>query len=179
VNYFDEIRRILRYARKNIPSTLGLCWGGLALAKFLGIDKTVSPTKIFGVFQTRNLNRNHRITGEMDDLFWCPLSSHSRIPDHVLEQAQAGGTVSLLAHSPEGGYVIFESADQRFLMHLGHPEYEPQRLIEEYRRDTKAGRDDVSAPANIDPNSPVNIWRGHRTEFFSQWIKYIHETVSF
>jgi homoserine O-succinyltransferase len=179
VSYFDEVRRILRYARDNVPSTLGLCWGGLAMARFIGIDKIITPKKIFGVFQARNLDRNHRITGEMDDLFWCPLSSHSIIPDSVMEKERDKGTINLLARSEEAGYVVFESSDRRFLMHLGHPEYEPQRLIEEYRRDMKAGRTDVEPPVNVDPAAPVNIWRGHRTEFFSQWIKYVHETTSF
>ncbi|MBN1578880.1 MAG: homoserine O-succinyltransferase, partial [Chitinispirillaceae bacterium] len=63
--------------------------------------------------------------------------------------------------------------------HLGHPEYEPARLVEEYERDKKAGREDVEPPANLDLGHPANTWRSHRTEFFSQWIKYIHETTTF
>jgi homoserine O-succinyltransferase/O-acetyltransferase len=54
VSYWEEIKRILKYARNNIPSTLGMCWGALAIAKFLGIEKTMYPKKIFGVFETRN-----------------------------------------------------------------------------------------------------------------------------
>jgi homoserine O-succinyltransferase len=74
VKYWGELKRILTYARKNIPSTLGICWGGLALAKFLGIEKKQYEQKMFGVYETRNLNRAHRITGDMDDLFYCAQS---------------------------------------------------------------------------------------------------------
>lgn len=179
VSYWNEIQRIFKYAQKNITSTLGICWGGLAVAKYLGIEKTLFPKKIFGVFESTNLDRNHPITGEMDDRFWCAQSRHAGITDEVLEQEQQKGVVHLLSHSREAGYTIFESPDQRFLIHLGHPEYEPGRLIEEYLRDKNAGRLDVNPPANLDIEHPANTWRSHRTEFFSQWIKFIHESTTY
>jgi homoserine O-succinyltransferase len=179
ITYWDEIKRILKYARSNITSTLGMCWGGLALAKFMGIDSEIYPKKIFGVYETRNLDISHRITGDMDDVFWCPQSRHSGIADKPLEDRQAQGDIKLLAHASKGGYVIFESTDHRFVMHLGHLEYDPERLTEEYERDVKQGRTDVDPPENLDMKNPINRWRGNRTEFFSQWIKYIHETNSF
>jgi homoserine O-succinyltransferase/O-acetyltransferase len=179
VTYWEEILRILRYAQRNIASTLGLCWGALALAKFLGIEKVVLPQKVFGVFETRNLNRDHRITGDMDDVFWCPQSRHSGIPDKVLELERDKGKINLLAHAQGTGYIIFESTDQRFIMHLGHLEYEPGRLVEEYKRDMKAGRKDVGKPENIDLDNPINNWRAHRNEFFAQWIKFVHESTQY
>jgi homoserine O-succinyltransferase/O-acetyltransferase len=179
VTYWEEIQRILRYARRNVASTLGLCWGALAIAKFLGMEKAVFPKKQFGVFETVNLDRDNRITGDMDDVFWCPQSRHSGIPDKVLEEERDKGKIKLLAHSKETGYVIFESSDQRFLMHLGHLEYEPSRLIEEYNRDMKAGRKDVEPPKNVDLENPKNTWRAHRNEFFSQWIKFVHESTQY
>lgn len=179
VSYWEEITRILKYARHNIASTLGICWGGLALAKFLGIDKVVYPEKIFGVYETTNLDRDHPITGEMDDIFWCAQSRHAGIPDDVLELERDKGTIHLLAYAKDAGYMMFESTDQRFLIHLGHPEYEPRRLIEEYLRDKSKGRSDVKVPRNLDLDKPVNTWRSHRTELFSQWIKYVHESTSY
>ena len=178
VSYWDEIKRILKYAHNNVTSTLGICWGGLAIAKFLSIEKVLYTKKIFGVFQMTNLDRSHPITGELDDVFWCAQSRHSGIPDEVLELERDRGNIHLLAHSNEVGYSIFESADQRFLVHLGHPEYEPKRLVEEYLRDKRSGRTDVEPPKNLDIDNPQNTWRGHRSEFFSQWIKYIHETTT-
>jgi homoserine O-succinyltransferase len=179
VAYWAEIEDIMHYAHENVVSTLGLCWGGLALAKYLGIEKQTYEKKVFGVFETRNICRHHRITGEMDDVFWCPQSRHSGISDDVLQEEQQKGNVVLLAHSAETGYVIFESADHRFLMHLGHHEYEAQRLVDEYRRDMNSGRTDVDPPKNLDMQDPVNRWRAHGLEFYSQWVKYIHEETSF
>lgn len=179
VTYWDEVCQILAHARRHIPTTLGICWGGLALARQVGLDKVVFPTKLFGVFETRNLDPGHPITGEMDDVFWCPQSRHSGIPDEALERARDAGLVHLLAHSAEAGYTIFESADRRFLAHLGHPEYDAQRLVDEYVRDLEAGKPGVERPRNLDLERPVNRWKGQGFEFFSQWIKYIHDSIAF
>jgi homoserine O-succinyltransferase len=179
VVYWEEVRGILEYARRAIPSTLGMCWGGLALAKILGIEKILFPKKLFGVFETRNLDRSHVITGELDDVFWCPQSRFSGIADEALEEASRQGMVNLLAHSKDAGYTIFESADHRFLMHLGHPEYDARRFVEEYERDLRSGKPGVEPPKNMDLDNPLNLWKGQRTEFFSQWIKYIHDSISF
>ncbi len=179
VTYWKEITEILTYARHNIYSTVGICWGGLALAKILGIEKVMYPYKVFGVFETINLDRTHPITGEMDDIFLCPQSRHSGISDSVMEEEAKKGTVHLLAYSKDGGgYTIFESTDRRYLMHLGHPEYEAQRLVEEYKRDMALGRKDVLPPANFDIEKPVNRWRSHGLEFFSQWVRFIYEPTS-
>jgi homoserine O-succinyltransferase/O-acetyltransferase len=178
VSYWNEITTILTFARQNITSTFGICWGGMALAKMVGIEKEMFAKKLFGAYETRNLNRLHPVTGELDDLFWCVQSRHSGISDRVLESERDRGNVNLLAHSENGGYTIFESADRRFLMHLGHPEYEAHRLVEEYRRDVALGRSDVPVPANLDLNNPVNRWRSHGLEFFAQWVRYVYEPTS-
>ena len=179
VNYWEELTRILKYARNNITSTLGICWGGLALAKFMGIEKVQHRDKMFGVYETINLDRNHRITGDMDDVFRCAQSRHAGIADNVLERERDKGTVRLLAYAKGAGYTIFESADSRFLIHLGHPEYEPERIVFEYNRDREKGRKDVPLPVNFDVDKPVNTWRTHRNEFFSRWVKYVHETTTY
>ena len=179
ITYWDEIKRILKYASHNISSTLGICWGGLALAKFLDIPIEIYTKKLFGVFETINLDRHHRITGEMDDRFWCPQSRFAGIADNLIELEREKGNINLLAYADKVGYVIFETPDQRFIMHLGHPEYPSRRLVEEALRDRKLARSDVDPPENFDIEQPVNCWRGHRTEFFSQWIKYVHETTTY
>jgi homoserine O-succinyltransferase len=141
----------------------------------IGIDKTNFERKLFGAFLTRNTERHHPITGDTDDVFWCPQSRHSGIDDATLERQQLLGNVRLLAYEERSGYTIFESMDQHYLMHLGHPEYEPERLVLEYARDRSQGRDDVDPPANINLDRPMNTWRSHRNEFFSQWIKFVYD----
>jgi len=179
IEYWDEVQSIIGYARKNIISTLGIGWGGMALAKSIGIDKTRLDSKLFGVYPTRNLSTHHIITGDLDDIFCCPQSRHSGYPDAILETERDKGMLNLLGYSEEAGYVIFETTDRRFLMHLGHPEYNSGRLQEENLRDQAKKRTDVKAPVNFNLDKPVNSWRSHRNEFFSQWIKYIYTETSY
>jgi homoserine O-succinyltransferase len=178
VTYWPELSRILARARHEIPSTLGLCWGGLALAKQLGIDKQRFARKLFGVFRDRNLTPNEGVLGDADDWFWCAHSRHSGIADRELERARDAGAVRLLSHGADTGYSIFESADRRFVMHLGHPEYEPSRLVEEWERDARLGRADVEAPKNFDLDQPANLWRSHRSGLFSRWLALIAQTAA-
>lgn len=175
VHYWAELCELLEFCRRRVTSTLGLCWGGLALAKLLGLEKQSFPKKLFGVFQNRYLAPEHVITGGSDDVFWCAQSRHSGIADRELEAAEKARVVSLLSHGPDTGYTLFESADHRFLAHLGHPEYEAGRLVHEWQRDASLGRGDVERPRNFDPDAPRNTWRSHCNELFSQWLRFVHD----
>ncbi len=151
----------------------------MALAKHLGIDKEIYKKKLFGVFETENLNLDHPITGDMDDLYFCPNSRHAGISDTKLEEYAERGEINLLAHSDEAGYLIFESSDQSFVMHMGHFEYDAQRLVDEYKRDLEKGRKDVDPPVNVNLDNPINQWRSHNLEFFTQWIKFVYEKTPY
>ncbi len=176
VRYWDEISEILLDAKHNCPSTLGICWGGFALAYLEGLDKFNYDKKLFGVFPARNLDTSNPITGELDDMFWCPQSRHAGLDDAQLEHAHEQGKINLLAYHPDCGYVMFETPDHRFIMNVGHPEYNAQRLAEEAKRDSQDPS--VPAPANFDINNPINTWRSQRNMFFTLWLKYCYMSVS-
>jgi homoserine O-succinyltransferase len=57
---------------------------------------------------------------------------------------------------------MFETTDGRYLAHLGHPEYEGERLAFEWNRDRALGRTDVEPPVSFDADAPETTWRGHR-----------------
>ena len=179
VTYWKELCGIVDAAKAGGTCILGICWGGLALAKYLGIEKKMYPRKVFGVYPTRNLVPGHPITGGLDDVFWCPQSRHSGIDDAALEAAAKAGQVRLLAHAEKGGYTIFETPDHQIVMHLGHQEYNSTRLLAEANRDRLKGRPDVGPLENLDEKNPVNTWRANRNEFFNSWIKYVYLTTPY
>ena len=176
VYYWEEIKTILSDARKNIPSTLGLCWAGFVMAYLEGVKKLNYDHKLFGVFELKNLAPDHPIIGELDDVFFCPQSRHAGMPDEAMEEASESGRLKLLAYGPEAGYSIFSTTDDRFIAHTGHPEYNATRLAEEAKRDH--GNPEVPAPANFDFNNPLNLWRSHRNTFFAQWVSYCYFKMS-
>jgi len=179
ITYWEELRRIIDVAKVSGTRLLGICWGGLALAKYIGLEKTLYPQKVFGVYPTRSLVPDHPVTGGLDDVFWCPQSRHSGIDDAVLEAAEKDGRVRLLAHAEKGGYTIFETPDHQFIMHLGHQEYNSGRLLDEARRDKIKARPDVGPLENLDEKKPVNNWRANRNEFFNSWIKHVYLTTPY
>ena len=167
---------IVNEARNSCASTLGLCWAGFALAYLAGVDKKVFDRKLFGVFPLKSLVPGHPLMGTQDDEFICPQSRFAGLPDLEMEKAQKEGKLNLLAYGENVGYTIFESNDQKQLMHLGHPEYTVHRIISEIERDKEKG--DVPPPENFDPNSSKTAWRSHRNLLFQQWLWFCYQQVS-
>ena len=119
VKYWDEFVKIVNEARNSCASTLGLCWAGFALAYLAGVNKQVFDRKLFGVFPLKSLVPGHPLMGTQDDEFICPQSRFAGLPDLEMEKAQKEGKLNLLAYGEKVGYTIFESNDQKQLMHLG------------------------------------------------------------
>jgi len=155
---------------------IGLCWAGFALAYLAGVDKQVFDRKLFGVFPLKSLVPGHPLMGTQDDEFICPQSRFAGLPDLEMEKAQKEGKLNLLAYGENVGYTIFESNDQKQLMHLGHPEYTVHRIISEIERDKEKG--DVPPPENFDLNSSKTAWRSHRNLLFQQWLWFCYQQVS-
>lgn len=176
VSYWQEMVELVGIARTQCASTLGLCWAGFALAYLAGVDKTAFAQKLFGVFPMRSLKPGHALMGTQDDSFVCPQSRHAGLDDAAMEQAQRQGRLRLLAHGEQVGYSIFETPDQRQLMHLGHPEYSSGRLLAEMERDRARG--DVPPPQNFDAELPQTLWRSHRNLFFQQWLWFCYQRIS-
>jgi homoserine O-succinyltransferase len=178
VRYYRELSGILEHARDAGIGTLGLCWGGMMLGHLVGLPKVIFQRKLFGVFEQQPLDPGHALTHDLGDRFPCAHSRHSGILDADLERASAAGTVRLLAHGPDTGYALFESADGLFVAHLGHPEYPAERLREEWERDTALGRTDLDPPRNVDGNHPVATWQPHCDRLFSNWLARLERARS-
>lgn len=171
VQYWRELSSILNRARERIPSTLGICWGGLALGAVLGVPKRALERKLFGVFAHEALERDRLLPGE--GAFSCAHSRHAGCDDAALERAAGAGRVRLLGRAGDAGYAVFASADYRFVAHLGHPEYEVDRLVFEWERDEKAGRTDVPTPHGVDLARPETTWRADSDAFFASWLRLL------
>ena len=160
VSYWAELLELIEEARLSCASTLGLCWAGFALAYLAGVDKFSFEKKLFGIFPMNSLVPGHSLMGTQDDKFVCPQSRYAGLRDIDMESAQRQGRLRLLAHGEKVGYTIFETTDQKQLMHLGHPEYNIGRILSEIDRDHSRG--DVPRPENFDVDRQDTLWRSHR-----------------
>ena len=173
VTYWKEIIEIINDTRERFPSTLGLCWAGMAMAYLLGVKKVVYERKMFGVFKLQNQTLNHPIMETTENKFFCPQSRNAGMDNYGIEKAEQNGDLTALAYSEEVGYPIYETPDHKQIVHLGHPEYNSSRLAYEAERD----KDNANVPPvkNFDFGNPVNVWKNHRHSFFQKWLNYCNE----
>ena len=174
VDYWDELCEIMDWSKKNVYSTLHICWAAQAgLWHHYGIPKYSLPAKMFGVFEHRTLQPNHPLMRGFDESFRAPHSRHTEIRREDIEMC---GKVEILAESDEAGVYIVASKKRRLFYVTGHSEYDAGTLAAEYFRDVDKGLD-IAVPKHYFPEDdptqePKNVWRGHAHLLFSNWLNY-------
>jgi len=174
VDYWDELKEIMQWSKKNVYSTLHICWGAQAgLFYHYGIKKHRLPKKMFGVFEHVVRDRTMQLTRGFDDIFYAPHSRHTYIKrEDILNHPK----LHLIAESEEAGVYIVSAKHGRQIFVTGHSEYDPNTLKREYDRDVAAGLP-IEVPKNYYPNDdpskdPVVTWRGHANLLFCNWLNY-------
>jgi homoserine O-succinyltransferase len=175
VTYWDELCQIMEWSKKNVYSTVHVCWGGqAALYYHYGIPKYPLPEKKFGVF--KHTVHNHKflpLLRGFDDVFYCPHSRHSEVrKEDVLKIPE----LDLVCESDEAGVHVISAMKGRLIFIMGHFEYDPLTLKGEYDRDVQKGLP-IQVPRNYFPGDdpeaePLVRWRGHGNLFFSNWLNY-------
>lgn len=172
IRYWSEIDQLIRLCKNTATPLLGICWGGIAIGLFLGINTRQSDHKIFGVDKALNLNPQAALMHRIPLSFYCPQSRYAGLDEHDLARFEQNGTINRLAWSPAAGTFLFETTDKLLTGHLGHPEYLPERLVFEWRRDQRLG---LNIPAyGFEPHNPMDNWSGTSQQFFENWLGHIN-----
>jgi len=177
VDYWDELKSIMDFSKRNVFSTLHLCWGAQAgLYYHFGIEKRIFDKKLFGVFPHRPCDKKNDLTRGFDEEFYVP---HSRWADSPRELIEAEPALKILADSEEAGVHIAATKDQRQIFVQGHSEYDWNTLKLEYERDIARGQD-IEVPKGYfkddDPAKRVIVkWSGHANLFFSNWLNFVYQ----
>ena len=174
VDYWEELCQIMDYARKNVFSTLYVCWGSFAgLYHHYGIPKYPLERKLSGIFMNERSVEGEPLLRGFDDTFPIPQSRHTTLKKKdVLKVFD----LTILAESAEAGVTIIKSKDNREIFMTGHLEYDTLTLAEEYYRDIGKGMK-VPLPKNYFPTNNVNrmpssYWRATAHLFYSNWLNY-------
>ncbi|RHM62174.1 MULTISPECIES: homoserine O-succinyltransferase [Coprobacillaceae] len=176
VDYWQEMEAIFEWAKTNVFSSFFICWASqAALHHYYGIEKHELKEKLTGVyFHHTNVDKMKRkILRGFDYQFYAP---HSRYTTVIAEDIRTVDSLDILATSDEAGvYLVAEKDGSRFFV-TGHPEYDPDTLDKEYRRDLAKG-DDCVMPKNYyrgdDIQGEIQVkWRSHAYLLFSNWLNY-------
>lgn len=176
VVYWNELKKIMDYADKNIKSTLYICWGAQAgLYHEYGIKKYRFDKKLFGVFPHKLTTPSSKLTSGFDDEFFAP---HSRYTYIKKEDIQSVNDLEIVSESDEAGIYIVQTKDLRKVFVTGHSEYDSFTLYNEYKRDIDKNLD-IEIPKNYflndnPQNDPIVRWRSHGTLLFSNWLKILN-----
>ena len=174
VSYWEELKRVMDWARVHVTSTLYICWGAqAALYHFYEVKKYNLRKKLFGVFGHRVMDMGAPLFRGFDSEFFVPHSRHSEIRTMDIQERKE---LKILSLSEEAGvYVVMSRGGREFYV-SGHAEYGPRRLHDEFLRDLEKGLD-VEMPKNYywnnRPQEGVRVsWRGHANLLFSNWLNY-------
>ncbi len=174
VDYWEELCKIMDWSKRNVTSTLHICWGAQAgLYYHFGLEKKSLDKKISGIFEHRVRNRKEPLVRGFDDYFYAP---HSRYTEVTREDVYACDALKVLAESDEAGIYIAMAGDGKQIFITGHPEYDRVTLKNEYIRDCGKGLN-PEIPAHYFPDDdpeqePFLQWRSHSINLYSNWLNY-------
>ncbi len=174
VDYWEELCEVFEWAKKNVYSTMFICWGAQAgLYYRYGIEKYELPKKLFGIYNHMILNPKHPLMRGFDDFFLVP---HSRYTGIRPGDVEAVPELEILATSRKAGAAIICSKNGREFYLLGHCEYDYDTLAREYYRDVEKGLN-IRMPYNYFPENnvnrkPVMTWRSHGSLLYANWLNY-------
>jgi homoserine O-succinyltransferase len=131
--YWPTMTKLVDWARDNTVSTIWSCLAAHAAVFHAdGIARRMLADKMFGVFGCETVSAHPLMEGV------SPLCvPHSRYNDLPASELAARG-YDLLAQSTAAGVDTFAraaSGASLFVFFQGHPEYEADSLLREYRRD--------------------------------------------
>ena len=175
VDYWNELTTIMKWADKNVFSTMYICWAALAGLNFhYGIEKIALTKKLVGVFRHKVLDRYHPLVRGFNDEFSAPHSRYSTCSPEAVHKVKG---LQVLAESDEAGVYLMCSEDGRQVYVTGHCEYDRETLLNEYTRDIGKGITDAF-PINYflddDPaRQPRMQWRAHASLLWSNWLNYL------
>ena len=174
VAYWDELKKIMEWSKKNVWSTFHICWGAQAgLYYHYGIPKYELDEKISGVYRHRLCVRHEKLFRGFDDEFFVPHSRYTEIHRADLKKIPS---LTILSESDDAGVYAVANLKLRQFFITGHAEYDPCTLKNEYERDVKAGlnpRIPQNYYPNDDPtNEPVVKWRSVAHLLFANWLNY-------
>jgi homoserine O-succinyltransferase len=130
--YWQSFTKTLLWAQENAQSTVWSCLAAHAAVLYMdGISRSKRNDKLFGIFGCTRMSDHPLMAGIPSR----PQLPHSRWNSLREDQLSAGG-YSVLTRTGDAEVDTFIKQQKKlFVFFQGHPEYEADTLLREYRRD--------------------------------------------
>jgi len=173
VLYWDELKKIMDYADKNVTSTIYICWGAqAALYHYYGIGKNPLPNKLFGVYKNSAMAAYEPLLKGLNDTFSIPHSRHTAVDEDAVRACDA---LRVIAEGADCGLSIVKAKETEKFFFFGHSEYDRETLKNEYLRDVNKGLP-IAPPDNYfigGDISRINMsWNSTGNLLFYNWLNY-------
>ncbi len=127
-----------------------------------GIERRRLPAKLSALVECTLTGLAHPLAAGLPPRWRAPHSRYNGVPEEAL---RAHGYVILSSTAEAGADIFVKDAGAPFLFCQGHPEYSPDTLLREYRRDVReflAGERDAYPPmprSYFDPEATAALAR--------------------
>ena len=163
--YWGSLAKVLDWADRSTHSTILSCLAAHAgVLHFDGIRRCRLDDKCFGIFESKRVS-DHRLTAGSPFHFPMPHSRWNYIPESELSGA---GYLPLTRLHAGGVDSFIRQRKSLFVFFQGHPEYEPDTLFLEYRRDVARY---LRRERETFPAAPVGYFSSGATERFAAFAR--------
>lgn len=178
--YWNALTQVFEWAREHTRSAIWSCLAAHAAVLHLdGIGRYRLSQKRFGVFECVR-GENDPLTAGLPSSFQTPHSRWNDVPERPL--ADCG--YRILSRDSNGGADAFlKNGKSLFVFFQGHPEYETDTLLLEYRRDVGSYlRRERSTfpemPEGYFDDESIDMFRSLREEILSKRSNELPVTLS-
>lgn len=162
--FWQPLTEVFDWAKRNVTSILCSCLATHALIQYCyHIERTRLPSKRWGVFSHKVVDRHHPLVVDINTRFDVP---HSRFNEVFRKDIEAAG-LKVLAESEQAGVHLAVSPDLfRVVFFQGHPEYDAISLLKEYKREVLRYFNDQTDEY---PPYPENYFDEHVQKHFAAY----------
>jgi homoserine O-succinyltransferase len=136
--YWGSLATLVDWAGRNTSSSIWSCLAAHgAVAQLDGIERQPLASKRFGIFESRKVANTMLTSGlaaSFPDRTRLPHSRWNDVPNDALK---ACGYHALTQSEDEAADIFVKQKKSLFVFFQGHPEYDADTLLLEYRRDVR------------------------------------------
>ena len=132
--YWRGLTRLIGWADRHAVSTIWSCLAAHAAVLHLdGIERRRLSAKLFGIYKCATFD-DHPVVAGVPAVWWVPHSRYHGLPEDLL---RARGYQVLSRSISAGANLFIKRRIGLDVFFQGHPEYELDTLLREYRRDVR------------------------------------------